>query len=413
MVSVPIELSDPSPSAVLFDDYGEYRRNLWRLFRWEQDAYAEYPDIATSFEPGKAFWLITHVGVPFDVDEGLSVNSALPYQITLEHGWNQIADPFAFPVAWDSIANSNLVVGPYFHDGVEFQPNVNVLIPWQGYFVYDSSGSVILSVPPVSANTAVNKVSTPRPGATSHDFVMQLSAEAPGSELKDTQNFLGFRAEAQQGVVRLDLPEPPPIGDFVQLSIIHNGERHMWSFRPVPVEGETWEVRMRSTLSNKVVHVTMNESGDLPSGFAVYVFDLDNGTIITQTDQAFDVQLSGALSVRSLRIVIGTETYAQQHSDGAPLVPTDFRLEQNYPNPFNPETTIRYRLARRANVVLEVYNLLGQRVRTLVEHEQTAGAHMVMWDGHNETGHQVAAGVYLYRLRAGEFVATRKLALIR
>jgi hypothetical protein len=413
MVSVPLELSDPSPAAVLFDDYGEYRRNLWRLFRWEHDTYVEHPDIFATFTPGVAFWLITHVGVPFDVDEGVSVNSASPYQLTLEHGWNQIADPFAFPVAWDSIANSNLVIGPYFYDGVEFQPNVSVLVPWQGYFVYDSSGSVVLSVPPVSANATLNSVSTPNPVTSSYDFVLQFSAEAVGTELKDTQNFIGFRAEAQQGMDKLDLPEPPPIGEFVQLSIMDAREPYMWNFKPVPTEGETWEVRLRSTLSNQLIHVTINESGDLQSGFAVYVFDLDNGVIVSQSNRTLDIQLGSAFSVRNLRIVIGTEVYAQQHSDGAPLVPTEFRLEQNYPNPFNPETTIRYQLAKRANVVLEVYNMLGQRVRALVEHEQTAGVHTVMWDGHNEAGHEVAAGVYLYRLRAGEFVATRKLALIR
>ncbi len=91
----------------------------------------------------------------------------------------------------------------------------------------------------------------------------------------------------------------------------------------------------------------------------------------------------------------------------------DFRLEQNYPNPFNPETSISYSVPVPSKVELMVYNLLGQEVVTLVSGQQPAGKHTVIWDGRNSSGRSVASGVYLYRLKAGDFVQTRKMLFVR
>lgn len=90
-----------------------------------------------------------------------------------------------------------------------------------------------------------------------------------------------------------------------------------------------------------------------------------------------------------------------------------FELHQNYPNPFNAGTTIRYDLPVASEVKLVIYNILGQRVRTLVEKNQPVGFHLVRWDGMDDLSIRVASGVYLYRLQAGDFVQTRKMLLLR
>lgn len=93
--------------------------------------------------------------------------------------------------------------------------------------------------------------------------------------------------------------------------------------------------------------------------------------------------------------------------------PQIFQLEQNYPNPFNPSTTILYELPQMSQVEAAIFNLLGERIRTLVNQRQTAGQHRLQWDGRNEFGMPMPSGVYLYRLRAGEFVQTRKMVLMQ
>ena len=89
-------------------------------------------------------------------------------------------------------------------------------------------------------------------------------------------------------------------------------------------------------------------------------------------------------------------------------MPAHFILDQNYPNPFNPSTTIRYGLPHTSNVTLTVFNTLGQLVAQLVNGEQEAGYHEVRFDG---TG--LSSGVYFYRLKAGDFVETKRLMLMK
>jgi hypothetical protein len=90
------------------------------------------------------------------------------------------------------------------------------------------------------------------------------------------------------------------------------------------------------------------------------------------------------------------------------FVPTEYSLAQNYPNPFNPVTHIAYALPEAAKVKVSVYNLLGQVVDVLMDGEQEAGYHRVVWDAS-----EVASGVYFYRIEANDFTATRRMVLMK
>ncbi|MEW6685381.1 MAG: T9SS type A sorting domain-containing protein [Candidatus Edwardsbacteria bacterium] len=89
-------------------------------------------------------------------------------------------------------------------------------------------------------------------------------------------------------------------------------------------------------------------------------------------------------------------------------------LMQNYPNPFSQNTDIRYQIADDSKVSLKIYNVAGQLVRTLLAYEpKSPGAYKVTWDSRDESGKQVSAGVYFYRLEAGNFTDTKKMILLR
>lgn len=96
-------------------------------------------------------------------------------------------------------------------------------------------------------------------------------------------------------------------------------------------------------------------------------------------------------------------------------LPTAFALEQNYPNPFNPSTEISFALPSAGKVELSIYNLLGQKVNTLVDGELPAGNHVVTWNGTSTNGASVASGVYLYRIvsNGGSFVESKKMMLVK
>jgi len=94
-------------------------------------------------------------------------------------------------------------------------------------------------------------------------------------------------------------------------------------------------------------------------------------------------------------------------------MPLSYQLKQNYPNPFNPETRIYFEIPQTHDVTILIYNSLGQKVRTLVNKNFTAGQHIVNWNGLSDEGSTVASGVYFYRIKAGDFIESRKMVLIR
>jgi len=113
--------------------------------------------------------------------------------------------------------------------------------------------------------------------------------------------------------------------------------------------------------------------------------------------------------------VVGEGDIAAAVEEAESDVPVRFVLGQNYPNPFNPETTISFELVKgaREQVSLVIYNILGEAVRTLVQGNLGPGQYQYVWDAHNQRGHLVASGLYLYRLRVGDQVQTRRMVLLK
>ena len=139
-------------------------------------------------------------------------------------------------------------------------------------------------------------------------------------------------------------------------------------------------------------------SGEPVVGVQVRLFDLDDlraAPLAATTDASgrFQLSLEGSATGRS-------------------ALPDRFDLGLNYPNPFNPSTVIPYQLPVSTHVRLDVFNVLGQRVATLVDGVQPAGYHTARWDATDEAGRAVAAGVYLYRLRGGGVTLTERMVLV-
>ncbi len=114
--------------------------------------------------------------------------------------------------------------------------------------------------------------------------------------------------------------------------------------------------------------------------------------------------------------IMGQDCVVIIHKGAAKLsaeTPTEFSLSSNYPNPFNPETNISFTLPERTQVTLIIYNILGERVKTLVNRDMEAGIHTIHWDGADGSGNSIASGIYFYKLSAGDFTATKKMVLTK
>ncbi len=94
-------------------------------------------------------------------------------------------------------------------------------------------------------------------------------------------------------------------------------------------------------------------------------------------------------------------------------IPGKYKLFQNYPNPFNPRTKIKFSLPAQRKVKLTIFNILGQKIKTVVDKELQPGTHKFDWDSRNSSGILVSSGIYIYRIETEDFVKSRKLVLIR
>ena len=95
------------------------------------------------------------------------------------------------------------------------------------------------------------------------------------------------------------------------------------------------------------------------------------------------------------------------------VIPENYALFQNYPNPFNAETAIKYDLPQSAHVILEIYNIMGQKVRSLVNEQQPAGQYRIHWDSKDDFGRTALSGIYMLKIKADQYEDTRKMIIIR
>jgi len=102
-----------------------------------------------------------------------------------------------------------------------------------------------------------------------------------------------------------------------------------------------------------------------------------------------------------------------QNADANEILPDKFTFSQNYPNPFNPSTTFKFELPQTVKVKLEIYNILGERVITLVDGTYEAGAHRAYWDGKDGTGEKVSSGIYFAKFQAGDYQANKKMVVLK
>ena len=140
-----------------------------------------------------------------------------------------------------------------------------------------------------------------------------------------------------------------------------------------------------------------------------YMSTLEEGTTLSQVTGIFNFSFGTyKIQVRDLADLgqLGVDENFES-------LPRQFALHDNYPNPFNPETRIRFEIGNQANVQLIIYDMLGHKVRTLVNDNYDPGMYVINWDGMNDNRQPVSSGPYLYRIKAGEFIDHKKMILVR
>jgi len=325
----------------------------------------------TSINAGYGYWvkLINQDIVSFS---GIALNS--DYTISLDPDWNLISywmqESQSIEDAFSGLVNeNNLVVATGYDQGAQYfdpdQPSfLNTLTTLNNGFGYW-----------VKVNEAVDGFQYP---------------EASGGSAKTTPR------ETNSAITKTN------VFMFANGSVSFDYTEH--------TVGEMVNITTESGLL--VGEMEILENGYLMTG-AIYGDDLttevidgaleDEALIFTYNEQASEplyVSFTGNMELKRVDLTFKN-------------LPQTFSLHQNYPNPFNPITSLRYDLPEQAQVTLTIYDLIGREVTQLVNTTQEPGFKSVQWNATDMHGKPVSAGVYLYQIRAGEFVQTRKMVLLK
>ncbi|MCI0699086.1 putative Ig domain-containing protein [candidate division KSB1 bacterium] len=426
--SIPYNLQNGSPAAVLEDDLGSYDPTTWRLFDYQPgEGNVEFGKPGFDvFAPGHAYWLITTSPKLYSTGTAHSISTNATFPLALQPGWNLIATPFDFPTAWSAVQLPDGVENNLWaFDGMRYSSQREDLQPWQGYFLrnLDSLTKTILIAPVVAGNNAAMQ----KP--IDSEILWQVQLRVSDGEFRDDENHLGAAAAAAETWDRLDLSEPPAIGDYVSLHF----DRSDWpryaglftsDFRPANDAAQKWDFTVVATRAGLPVELTWEYSGDLPSDWFFVLEDVDGRRrrrIKPAKNSTTPARYIFNATPQARRFIwwAGPE---QQLSDAGALkniFPAAFELAPSYPNPLrlagaSTMGTIRFGLPTTAAVRLTIFDLSGRLVRTLVAGQSLdAGYHEAQWDGADEQGRSAAAGIYIYRLEAANFITSRKLILLR
>lgn len=444
LFSVPFELDKFSPKEVLEDDLGKYDPKKWKFFEYRPEmapnGWVEYNSTAPTiapFYPGRAFFiLVADPGKVIDSGAGKTVATNKRFVIELKSGWNLIGTPFNFPISRENLTLVNSKIpqdstqGPSLRSYERGWNIDNTMEPWKGYALYVEprrpNEKINLLICPIATTPRVGK--NARLNATAkNEWTIQISASA-GAAL-DTANYLGARNAAAVQYDDFDLIEPPVIGEYVSVSVPNLS----WSqlamhyaadFRPVDQEVYEWPLQVKSNAVASEVQLEFKNLANLPGGYEAYLLDAAYGMARNlKSNPSYRLVTTANGIEKSLRLLVGKPEALQKRTGGLALVPSAFELAQNFPNPFATQqapalTAIRYALPQPATVTVEVYNMLGQKVRTLVSRQfQAADYYLATWNGRDEVGKEVSSGVYVYRMLAEsgseKFSATKKLMLVK
>ena len=424
IVGVPLQVTGSNDVAAVFgDDLGPADVTRWRLGNYSTsgDSVAEFPN-AMPVVPGRGYWLITDSHATYGAD-GYTV---LPnryiqvkgyYEIALAQGWNQVANPFPFDVDWRDVTFDYLgnIVGhdstlieddAYWFSGYSYLLT-NTLQAWDGFFVFARRSGLKILFP---YRELTNRAARPAARLLSKEVpstIWQIQVRLDADGYTDDGNFVGVSTRASDGADEYDRLEPPAAPGLPRLAFqLPDNDRYLRrsDIRPPFEAGETWVLDITS---GKDRVLTFSGVEQLPDNFSA-VLILDVGETVPLTE---GISVTLPSDTRTARLVIGDQGFTQEEI--ASVLPQTFELYQNFPNPFNPYTTIRFALPEAEHVTLEVYNLLGQRVISLVNEQMAAGTHTVVWNGIDAGGRQVATGVYFYRISAGEYNDVKKMILIK
>lgn len=182
-----------------------------------------------------------------------------------------------------------------------------------------------------------------------------------------------------------------------------------WDYGTLYLDGATSSRTITKTYS----YGNIAGLGATPYGNVAFINWTENGNIVSTVNNFGYMVLKNSSLVANFKLIIGKEVAINDQVKAASEIPTEFSIKQNYPNPFNPDTKIDFNIPKSGNVKIEIFNILSQKVRTLVNQEFNAGSYSATWNGRNDFGKQLSSGTYFYSIESGTFRMIKKMILMK
>jgi len=417
--SIPYELDNALVHQVFEDDLGEYDDSKWQLFGVSGLNLLNYQSIRNqNVEPGKAFLLLVDLQNTFiDGGPGKSTKVADYTTIPLATGWNLIGNPFDFNIPITSLSVEGEVLEAWYTGTNGWTRTIDALNRWEGLAIRVSQNTHLHIA--VSDTSAVGKPKL----ANYNPEDWQIRISVRGEQSLDEDNFIGIYTE-RSSQQRYIWHEPPRMGNAVSLTVSDPVDSTGYStgsseystiFREKSLSGYVWDIHLRGDIAGEKVTMDLRQLGAIPLEQSVKLIDMDLNLSYDLDEANWSVLLNmGFKKARKFRIIIGTDQYVMEQLNALPLIPDNYELKQNYPNPFNLSTSIQFGIPQDQTVYLDIYNILGQKVRTLLNGQYfQPGYHLIEWDGRNDASQIVSSGVYIFRFRAGSEVKLMKGVLAK
>jgi hypothetical protein len=309
------------------------------------------------------------------------------------------------PVRWAAVrAQNGLLLSDVIQGFSGTYAVDTVMEPFKGYYFFNNnSGTTTLAIPyPLPSTLPPVAYAVP-------EIAWFLQVVFESADNVDADCHLGVSPAVATGADSLEIRKPPLAfagGEVYFSRPDPDGKSSPFStdYRSGANGSEEWDIEVSHPKGCNGV-LRFDGVDEIPKKYRVILVSPDGGWPIDLRSQR-EYRLQTPMTHLTVRVLVGLDSDIERKL--TELLPDSYSLGQNYPNPFNPVTTIRYGLPQRSMVNLTLFNALGQQVRQLVSGEQEAGFHDVKFDGSG-----LASGVYFYRVRAGSFVESRKLILLK
>jgi len=393
--------------------------DAWQAY-WDDGSDADYlvkVDGSSTFtlKPGRGFWAISESS--WSVQEEFPTVSLIEdvgrqvATIDLHEGWNIISNPLGVDVDWNRVEGANVgSLQPLWRfDGSFSQASTFTSAKaGEAFYYHNQSGKTNLKIP-YSPSADVSEQSS----SAASEKLLTLTTHGPDDATSTVR--VGVSRDATDGVGVEDVIAPTT--KFASLSLhvqAQDGEagargrtlaRSLRAADDDP--GKAYELSLRSEGKDPVKLLVESVAGVGP----------EVRLVNPKTGASHDLRRTSTVTVTPTKdasewtLLTGSKTFVEKQQSR--LLPEELTLWSPYPNPFRQQTTIEYTLPEGGPVRVEVYDLLGRRVRVLADGRREAGLHRARWNGRGGGGSPAASGVYIVRVKAGGTTQSQKMTLVR